>query len=201
MVPPALAAGRPRSRPPQEGVRLLRPGRRDACRRGTSTSQPVARLARQRFARAEFTTLPWSVVEAVGVTLSLVARRFSEKLTAGIPELERVVQAVVAPLRDADGTPSALVHGDLIPANTLVGERARMKLSSNRLCLRIWIRPPCAAPVPSCLCADHEQLLHRLRKRWPRRMVRQGVGALRRQGCDRSVSSARVASPGPRGSA
>lgn len=49
-------------------------------------------------------------------------RRFREVLTARIPELERVVQAVVAQLREADETPSALIHGDLIPANVLVGE-------------------------------------------------------------------------------
>ncbi|MBF4163750.1 phosphotransferase family protein [Nocardioides acrostichi] len=69
---------------------------------------------------------PFSFDESFSANLAaLVERRtsrFREVLTARIPDVERVVPAVVAHLREADETPSSLIHGDLIPANILVGE-------------------------------------------------------------------------------
>lgn len=51
-------------------------------------------------------------------------RRSHAVLSARVPDLHLVVGAVVTRLRSLDDTPSALLHGDLIPANVLVDDRA-----------------------------------------------------------------------------
>ena len=51
--------------------------------------------------------------------------RFREPLLARVPELDRLTKAVVAHLHDLEPGEDRLLHGDLIPANILVGESGR----------------------------------------------------------------------------
>lgn len=50
------------------------------------------------------------------------ARRSRASLLPRVPDLDDLVAAVVARLRDLPPGPTGLVHGDLIPANVLVGD-------------------------------------------------------------------------------
>jgi hypothetical protein len=49
-------------------------------------------------------------------------RRFSRVLALHIPDLERIVDAVVSHLRSSEPVEPVLIHGDLIPANILVDD-------------------------------------------------------------------------------